>query len=258
MMKIFDAHIHLADNEYSQYIQHILHSMRALKITACSVSTSVETSLSNLRLFNNSTRDVIVRFVGIHPEFALSDDLEKFHDIFNEHLTLIDGIGEIGLDRSYIECKGISLQKQMEVFRSMLNLAEKTKKPLSIHSRRALDDVLEILNNYNLGSVLLHWFSGSKKQLNKAMDMGLFVSYGPSILFAPDKKTLLKNTLSDKFLVETDGPVRYPRCFEYRPAMSSSFLISVVNSVANVIGLSYHETVRLLQTNSELYLKRKL
>ena len=138
---------------------------------------------------------------------------------------------------TYIENKGYRFQKQIEVFRSMLSLAEKTKKPVSIHSRGSLDNVLEILKNYNLDSILLHWFSGSKKQLNKSMDMGLFVSYGPPLLYAPDKKTLLRNTHLDKFLVETDGPVRYSRCFENLPAMSSSFLISVISSWSQNYGI---------------------
>jgi TatD DNase family protein len=65
---------------------------------------------------------------------------------------------------------------------------------------------------------------------------------------------LLKNTDRDRFLVETDGPVSYSRCFENKPAISTSCLVSVVASVAYTIGMSYDETVELLQKNSEAYL----
>lgn len=125
---------------------------------------------------------------------------------------------------------------------------------MSIHSRKALDDVLEILPSYRIKGVLLHWFAGSKKQLAKSMDMGLYVSYGPALVYSEDKKVLLKLTERSRFLVETDGPVRYSRCFENLPAVSSAFLVSVVASAAHTLGMIYEEAAHLLQQNSEAYL----
>jgi TatD DNase family protein len=136
----------------------------------------------------------------------------------------------------------------------MLELAELTGRPVSIHSRRMLDRVLEMLPSYRIKSVLLHWFAGSKKQLAKSMDSGLYVSYGPPLVYSEDKKVLLKNTDRDRFLVETDGPVQYSRCFENKPAISTSCLVSVVASAACTIGISYNETVEMLQNNSKAYL----
>ena len=121
-------------------------------------------------------------------------------------------------------------------------------------TRKALDDVLEILPSYKIRGVLLHWFAGSKKQLAKSMDMGLYVSYGPALVYSEDKKVLLKNTDKSRFLVETDGPVRYSRCFENLPAVSSAFLVSVVASAAATLGVPYEEAVLQLQKNSEAYL----
>jgi len=136
----------------------------------------------------------------------------------------------------------------------MLALAESESKPVSIHSRKALDDVLQMLPSYKIKSVLLHWFAGNKKQLAKSMDMGLYVSYGPALVYSDDKKVLLKNTDSSRFLVETDGPVRYSRCFENLPAISCSFLVSVVSSAADVLGITYEEAASLLQKNAKAYL----
>lgn len=255
---LFDAHIHLTDDEFTSYRQFILNNLRALKIRACSVTVNIETSLRNLQFFNHSTNDVITKFIGIHPEFAYREDLSKFIEIFNENSAAIMGIGEIGIDPTYVNNNGSTLQRQREVFELMLSLAEATKKPVSIHSRRALDDILETLCSYNIECVLLHWFAGSKNQLKKSMDMGLYVSYGPVLVYSNDKKILLKNTDRDRILVETDGPVRYSRCFDNYPAMSSSFLITVVDCIAKILGISYEETSNILRINSESYLKERL
>ena len=255
---LFDAHVHLTDDEYSDYIHQILRNLRALKINACSVTVDLKTSRRSLDLFNSSTRDVVTQFIGIHPQFAETEDVASFIELFHRNNQSIDGIGEIGLDYAYTEHNVSLYQKQKEVFNSMLSLAETTKKPVSIHSRRSLDDILDILKTYNTGNVLLHWFSGSKKQLSKSMDMGLYVSYGPVLVYSDEKKVLLKNTNRDRFLVETDGPVKYSRCFKGLTSLSSSFLVSIINCSANVLGMTYHETTDVIKTNSEAFLKKSL
>lgn len=222
-----------------------------MKIIACSVTVDVETTIRSFDLFNTH-RNVIKQFIGIHPESSAREDLERFREIFNSNLQSIDGIGEIGLDGTY----DVPINQQEYVFLAMLELAELTGRPVSIHSRRMLDRVLEMLSSYRIKSVLLHWFAGSKKQLAICMDRGLYVSYGPPLVYSEDKKVMLKNTDRDRLLVETDGPVQYSRCFENKPSISTSCLVSVVASVAYTLGMSYDETVELLQKNSEAYLAR--
>lgn len=246
---LFDAHVHLTDGEYSGYIQHVIASLRAMKIVACSVTVDIETTAKSFQLFD-SARDVVRQFVGIHPEAAAREDPDKFKEMFKSNLKSIDGVGEIGLDGTY----DVPYDRQKQIFNTMLGLAESEKKPVSIHSRKTLDDVLDILTSYKIKGVLLHWFAGSKKQLAKSMDMGLYASYGPALVYSEDKKVLLKNTDKSRFLVETDGPVRYSRCFENLPAVSSAFLVSVVSSAAYTLGLPYEETAQLLKQNSEAYL----
>lgn len=246
---LFDAHIHLTDAEYAGYLPQIISGLRAMKIVACSVTVDLATAEKGLHLFADA-RDVVKQFVGIHPEAAAREDLEKFMDVFNANKKSVDGVGEIGLDGTY----DVPYELQKQVFNAMLELAEKEKKPVSIHSRKALDDVLEILPSYKTKSVLLHWFAGSKKQLARSIDMGLYVSYGPALVYSEDKKVLLKNTDKGRFLVETDGPVRFSRCFENLPAVSTASLVSVVASAAHTLGVTYEEAVRILEGNSESYL----
>src|SRR5665648_1220880 len=52
-----------------------------------------------------------------------------------------------------------------------------------IHSRKSMDDILQVLPSYKIQSSLLHWFNGNKKHLKQAMDMNIFVSYGPVLLY---------------------------------------------------------------------------
>lgn len=253
-IRLYDAHVHLTDAEYSGYIGHVLASMRTMNITGCSVAVDIQSARRGLQLFAEH-RDIVRLFVGIHPEFAARDDPEELAAVFRAAGAAVDGVGEIGLDGTYEQERGVPYERQKQVFAAMLALAESAAKPVSIHSRRALDDVLSMLPSYRIKGALLHWFAGSKKQLARSVDMdGVYVSYGPALLYAGDKKVLLENTPPDRFLVETDGPVRYPRCFEGRPALPTSCLASVVAAAAATLGMPFSETAALLQRNTEAFL----
>lgn len=256
-MDYFDSHIHLTDIEYSHYLDDMLFSLRAMKIKACSVTVNLNTTKRGLIQFSEK-EEIISQFVGIHPEYAINEDFGTFHELVKSNIDRIDGIGEIGLDPTYSNEIEDSYKIQIKMFHNLLSLAEKYNKPISIHSRKSLDDILQILTTYNIKNRVLHWFAGSKKQLKKAMEMELYVSYGPTLLYSPDKKTLISNSHADKILVETDGPVRYSRCFNYIPASSLSSIISVINQMSEIINQDFYETAKLLKSNSENFLGKKI
>lgn len=249
MSWLYDSHIHLSDPEYYNTIPEIIKSMEKLKIKACCVSMDVKNSMQTLSLSEKSK--LILPFIGIHPERA-NDDLELMKDLVSENQQIISGIGEIGLDKTYAQ-NDSDMENQKNVFESLLSMAEKYGKPVSIHSRKTLDEIYEVLPSFKINGVLLHWFDGSKKQLSTAMDMDYFVSFGPVMLYANDKQVLFQNTRKEKILVETDGPVRFSKCFGLKPAQIS-FIPSVVFCASKLMKISYSEMSELLEKNSKTYL----
>ena len=245
----FDSHIHLSDPAYRPEINFILKQMEFLKIKACCVSTNVTNSLETLSLSKQSS--LVLPFIGIHPEYA-NDDLEKITNLIKLNQNNISGIGEIGLDPTYVK-NSDDVKKQIQVFESLLSSAEKFHKPVSIHSRKSLDDIFEIMTSYDAKHALLHWFDGSKKQLQKAMDMDFFVSFGPVTIYANDKQTLLSKAYASKILVETDGPVRFSRCFEMKSGQIS-FIPSVIFCASKILEKTFDDMSSLLEENTKCYL----
>ena len=245
----FDSHIHLSDPAYFPEINFILTQMESLKIKACCVSTNIENSLSTLSLSKRS--NLVLPFIGIHPEFA-NDDLEQINNLIELNQNNISGIGEIGLDPIYCNNNG-DTKRQIEVFESLLSTAEKFHKPISIHSRKSLDGIFEIMTSYDTQHALLHWFDGSKKQLQKAMDMDFFVSFGPVMIYANDKQSLLSKADESKILVETDGPVRFSRCFEMKSAQIS-FIPSVIFCASKILEKTFDDMSLLLEENTKCFL----
>ncbi len=249
MAWLYDAHIHLSDTEYEHDIPLILRCMEKLRIKACCVSMDYSSSKKTLELGKKS--NFILPFIGIHPEKA-QNDTESVLKLIDENYEKISGIGEIGLDTTYSNSDE-ELLKQIEVFRDHLSAAEKFRKPVSIHSRKTLDKILEILPSYNIPSILLHWFDGSKKQLQKAMDLECYVSFGPVMVYSKDKQVLLSKANRDRILVETDGPVRFSRCFSNRIAQIS-FIPSVIFCASKVLDINYDNMCRILEQNSQRFL----
>lgn len=245
----FDSHIHLSDPAYVPDMEFTLKQMECLKIKACCVSMNYENSLQTLELAEKS--DLVLPFIGIHPECA-NEEIENISNLIESNHNRISGIGEIGLDPTYVN-QSDDAKKQNHVFETLLSYAEKFNKPVSIHSRKSLDDVLQIMTSYDTKHALLHWFDGSKKQLQRVMDMGFFVSYGPVMIYANDKQTLLSKTDESQILVETDGPVRFSRCFEMKSGQIS-FIPSVIFCASKILGKSFDEMTSLLENNSNRYL----
>ena len=246
---IFDSHIHLSDPVYDSDIQYIINFMKKMHIKACCVSEDLITSKKTLDLAIKN--NLILPFIGIHPGKA-KENLESIVELINKNSKIISGIGEIGLDSTYVSSDE-DFQQQIMFFEKQLSLAEKLKKPISIHSRKTLDKIYEIIPSYSIKGMLLHWFDGNKQQLKKAMDMGFYVSYGPLLVYAQDKQVLLSKSEIDRILVETDGPVKFSRCFEQKTAQIS-FLPSVIFCASKVLKKSYDELTLILEKNSNRFL----
>ena len=249
MTWLYDAHIHLSDAEYEHDIPLILNCMKRLCIKACCVSMDYTSSKKTLELGKQS--DFILPFIGVHPEKA-QDGVESTFKLIDENNETISGIGEIGLDTTYTN-SAEEFQKQEEVFKTQLSYAEKFGKPVSIHSRKTLDQILEILPSYKIPSVLLHWFDGSKKQMQKAMDLQCYVSFGPVMVYSQDKQVLLSKANKDRILVETDGPVRFSRCFKNKTAQID-FIPSIVFCASKVLHMNYDALCDVIEQNSKRFL----
>jgi TatD DNase family protein len=250
---LYDSHIHLTDSEYDNFLSSILITLREMNMKACSVTVNISTSLKAIKLFEEKDiHSFVYNFIGIHPQFV-GENISRFEEIVTSNLDNINGIGEIGLDPTYYDQKENTKMSQIQVFNKMLTIAETYDKPISIHSRNSLDEILSVLSTYNLKKACLHWFDGSPQQLEKSLDLGLYISYGPSIVYSKKKQGLLKLTSEKRLLVETDGPVRYPSCFKNVITLPTSTLMSVVRSISEILCLSPTNAIDILEKNSMLF-----
>src|SRR5438270_9304220 len=78
---------------------------------------------------------------------------------------------------------------------------------MSIHSRRASGAVLDFLEKYpEAGTPVLHWFSGSLRDLDRAIKLGCWFSVGPAMLSSDKGRTIAARMPCERVLTESDGP----------------------------------------------------
>ena len=153
-MNYVDSHIHLSDIHYQNYHNIIFNYIREANVQSICVSEDFYSSVQALsfkeRFFKKS--ELFRVFVGIHPQFAtVYSDMRLFEALFQSKIDSIDGIGEIGLDPTYTKLDpDNTLESQKNVLEKMLNIAEKNNKPVSLHSRRSVNEILEILPSLKL------------------------------------------------------------------------------------------------------------
>lgn len=142
--------------------------------------------------------------IGLHPQLAA----ERRHElpIFDEVLLKTDYVGEVGLDGGN-ELKS-TWDDQRAVFSHILRRCTEAKgKILTIHSRRATSAVLDELERWpNCGTPVLHWFSGTFSELERAKRIGCWFSVGPTMLASKKGRDIVARLPPERVLTETDGP----------------------------------------------------
>lgn len=141
--------------------------------------------------------------VGLHPELVRTHAHER--PLFWEELTKTRFVGEVGLD--YVTTAESERALQREVFHGVLErCAESGDKVLTVHSRRAASDVIGMVGASFRGAVILHWFSGSTREAQRALANGLYFSVNPAMVRSKSGQALIERINPDFLLTETDGP----------------------------------------------------
>lgn len=200
-MQFIDSHIHLQDYK-EKNTQQIIADLQRMSFFKLVTLATTEDDFTKVAELHNSYPDLILPAFGIHPWYtaSLSAGWEKsLQDMLEKYPQSI--IGECGLDR----IKGGDINRQKEVLRFHLILAEKLHRPLSLHLLKAEDVWAEMSKGLKVKFVL-HSFSGSSQFLHNIIAKGAYISLNPSQQKNKNFTLVAQSVPVDKLLVESDAP----------------------------------------------------
>lgn len=151
----------------------------------------------HLRLFKH------VRLaLGLHP--LLAADKQNELQMFKNNIEKTSYIGEIGLDFSK---SGISTKEiQVSVLRKILSELKGKKKIVSVHSRKAERELLDLLCEYDIKNVIFHWYSGPIGLIPSILSCGYYFSINESMTLSKNGQKIIENIPKTRILTETDAP----------------------------------------------------
>lgn len=193
-----DTHCHL--DLYKNYKTVVLDSLKhkTFVVTVTNIPSVFEHEYT---LFKKDANVTVA--LGFHPQLVKSHEHQI--ELFISLLPKVKFIGEIGLD--YQDNKESVREKQRKVFKRIIyETAKHSNKIISVHSRNSTDDVISIIGKDYPGNIILHWYSGSIKTLERAINNGYYFSVNPSMTKTQKGQAIIKSIPLERLLTETDGP----------------------------------------------------
>jgi TatD DNase family protein len=190
--------------------------------------------------------------LGLHPQLV-SDHASEL-GLWESHLAETRYVGEVGIDAGPRFFKSLDLQKQ--VFERVLrSCARAGNKIITVHSIRAAKIVLDHIETHlpaSQGKVVLHWFTGTKSEAKRAIDMGCYFSINAAMLENERHIAMASTIPLNRVLTETDGPFTKTAGRHSKP----SDVVLVVEALGRLHGIPATAVGEAIRANLRHLLER--
>ncbi|MFB6292447.1 MAG: TatD family hydrolase [Candidatus Nanohaloarchaea archaeon] len=246
-MKPVDAHCHLDFEHFDGDREDVIAEAKEKLEFVVNAGANMEHNAASLEL-QREHPDFVVANLGLHPTYTDSfDQLQEVVAQIREHEPA--AIGEIGLDYHHVTEKD-GRERQEDVFRQLLALAEDTNRAVVVHSRDAEKQAVEILQEYALPDVMLHCFNGRPELAEKAASNGMTVGVSTQVLYSNRVKDIVKTLEPGEMMLETDSP------FLYRGERNvPTNVLESAEKIADIKQLRREKVVKATTANAERFFR---
>lgn len=209
---------------------------------------NLETSKENLELAKKYPK--FYPAVGIHPTEIMTNyelQITNLTELLANNENII-AVGECGL-----EFLGeVDKDKQEIIFRKQIELAQKYKKPLIIHARKAVDETIQILGEYKNLRGVIHCYSGGKKRVKKVLDLPgeWYFGFDGNLTYEIGLEEVVKEVPRDRILAETDSPLLTPIPFRGQENCPA-YVKYVYQKISDIWGIKLEEAEKIIDANAK-------
>ncbi|MCH5228501.1 MAG: TatD family hydrolase [Muribaculaceae bacterium] len=169
-------------------------------------------SLPMMKDFHSRFPDNTFMTIGLHPT-EVKEDWEKHMNFMEKEIgkDKYVGIGEIGIDLYWDKSQ---IENQKKAFEYQLLLAQKLELPVIIHSREALEEILEVIGKVKpTVPLIFHSFTGNLndvKRIREVCDPWFGINGVITYKNAAPLREAIPEIGLEKILLETDSPYLTP------------------------------------------------
>ncbi len=248
-MELFDTHSHYNDKAFENDLDEVLKKVYKSNVTklVC-IGYNLESSRKAIEIAKKY--DYIYATCGISPNDVNENSIEELNEIYElaKNNDKVVAIGEIGLDY-YWNKENKELQK--EVFIKQIELANKLDLPITIHTRDAHIDTIDILKQEKcLNTGIFHCCPLNVELIKKGIELGYYISFTGVITFKNAKPELAINEVPlDRLLIETDCPYMAPEPYRGK-RNDSSYVIEVARKLAKEKNIEVEAIAKITYDNA--------
>jgi TatD DNase family protein len=194
--------------------------------------------------------DNVFLTLGIAPQWIIKYrlDYKAALDQITQFSDEIVAVGEVGLDYHWVKDQR-GRQIQRKAFIQAIGKANELSLPIVIHSRKADEDCLDILEKNAQVDVIFHCFSGTVSHAAQVVEKGWYISIPTAVTQRTVHRRLAETVPLENLIVETDSPFLSPD-----PRRRQNQPVSVtraIEEVAQLKGITYDEVREATFRNCE-------
>lgn len=247
---MIDTHCHIYLDDFEDDIDDVLQRAADSGVQKICMPAITFDSLQQMdQLTHDDLR--FYKMAGLHPceVEELPGNLENdLHALCSSDEII--AVGETGLDyhwsTEYVDQQKKSLSLHCEVAKSI-------GKPIVLHNRESTEDVLDIIEEHQDGTLdgIWHCFNGSVEEGLRAIDLGLMLGIGGVVTFKNAGVDLSVAKLPvERMVLETDAPYLSPAPMRGK-RNEPSFMKYTAQKLADLNYCSVNEIVELTTKNAE-------
>lgn len=247
-----DSHAHIYEIDAKAAIKNAKDAL--VEAIVCP-GTNIDSCLKSVQLAKEN--DIVYACVGFHPEDfeeLTKEDEQKLISLAKN--AKVVAIGEIGLDYHF---RSDNKDFQKYLFVRQLEIAHDLKKPVVVHVRDAMEDVISILHEHKdllvYGGVI-HCFGGDVNDAKRLLDLGLDFTFGGICTFKNSKtmKDVIQFLPLDRILLETDTPYLAPVPLRGQVNEPKNIVL-IAEKIAELKNMNIEEIAKITTKNAKRVFK---
>ncbi len=183
--------------------------------------------------------------LGVYPieTLKLNDSgADEVVDFIRMNCNKIIAIGEVGIDLKWSD----EFEGQRKVFLRFVKLAKELSLPLIVHSRKAEEEVIKILEDEKCYKVVMHCFSGNTGLVERCIKNNWMLSIPTNVVFNGVIQDIVKKVSIKNLLCETDSPYFHP--FKGK-RNEPCYVVESYRKIAEIKGLELADVEEQIEEN---------
>jgi TatD DNase family protein len=244
---MIDTHAHIYLPEFDKDRPYVIDKAREAGITRI-LMPAIDSTTHSTMLKSEESYPECISMIGLHP-CSVKENYEEELKVVNNYIKerSFIAIGEIGLDFYW----DVSFrEQQFDAFQRQIETAVENNIPIAIHSRNAVNECIEVVQQYPELRGVFHCFSGDVQQARQIIDCNFMLGIGGVVTFKNaglDK--VIKEIGMNNVILETDAPYLAPVPFRGK-RNEPAYTKIVAEMLSRISGYSIDEIEKLTTANA--------